>query len=102
MDERSKIVEDQRREIKDALAPWMDDITSALIRVYPDPNGVDDILSQSIGKQPKCRLLYILDPEGQQRSSNVTQSGVDTSFREQDLGDRPYFKGNLPDRKSVV
>ena len=72
MDERSKIVEDQRREIKDALAPWMDGIATALIPVYPDPDAVDEILRQSIGLQPKCRLLYILDPEGQQRSSNVT------------------------------
>jgi hypothetical protein len=96
MDERSQIVADQRQEIKDALVPWMDEIASALIPVYPDPDGVDDILHQAIGMQPKCRLLYLLDPEGQQCSSNVTQTGVDPSFREQDLGERPYFKGNLP------
>lgn len=96
MEERDKLVESQKAEIKQALEPWMQGIINSLIPVYPNLDRADELLSRAIHDQPKCKLLYILDPDGRQRTSNITQDAIDPSFRKQDLADRPYFSGNLP------
>jgi hypothetical protein len=96
MDNRSKLLESQKREIREALEPWMQAAAQTLIEVVPDMDKADEVLSRAIHEQPKCKLLYILDPEGIQRTSNITQTSVDPSARNQVLRDRPYFTGNLP------
>jgi hypothetical protein len=96
MENRSALLKSQKREIKEALEPWMQSTAQKLIAVESDMDRVDETLALAIHEQAKCKLLYILDVEGSQRSSNITQTSVDPSARNQGLADRPYFTGNLP------
>jgi hypothetical protein len=96
MENRSALLKSQKREIKEALEPWMQSTAQNLIAAEPDIDRVDETLSLAIHEQPKCKLLYILDAEGTQRSSNITQTSIDPSARNQELANRPYFTGNLP------
>jgi len=96
MENRSALLKSQKREIKEALEPWMQSTAQNLIAAEPDIDRVDETLSLAIHEQPKCKLLYILDAEGTQRSSNITQTSIAPSARNQELANRPYFTGNLP------
>lgn len=96
MENRSALLKSQKREIKEALEPWMQATAQRLITVEQDMDRADETLTRAIHEQPKCKLLYIIDSEGTQRSSNINQTSVDPAARNQNLGDRPYFTGNLP------
>ena len=95
---RQTLVEYQKGEIKAELDPWLGAIAEAVRGVWPDPDGIDRVLAEALPGQPKCRLLYLIDPEGRQISSNVSPEGIDPSFRGQTLADRPYFRATLPYR----
>ena len=96
LDERGTLVQAQKTEIREALNPWLTQAAEAVISVWPDINQIDQRLADVIVQQPKCRMLYILSPEGVQLSSNIRQDVIESDFRNQDLSDRPYFTGNLP------
>lgn len=96
LDERGTLVQEQKAEIREALDPWLTKAAENVAAAWPDADQIDQALSVLIGEQPKCRMLYILSPEGVQLSSNVRQDSIEPEFRNQDLSDRPYFTGNLP------
>jgi hypothetical protein len=65
---------------------------------WPDLDAVADYLLQSLCRLPHCQLLYVIDIHGKQLSGNVTRNGIDNTWQDQDLSDRPFFSGDLPFR----
>lgn len=49
-----------------------------------------------------CKLLYAVDCDGRQYSSNVSLGGVDASVRGADLSHRPYVGSMTPDKKFLL
>ncbi len=70
--------------------------------LWPDNQALTEYLSESLCRLPHCQLLYAINPDGSQYSGNVTRYGVDESWRNQDLSNRPYMKTNLPYRGMIL
>lgn len=85
---------------KDALASTIDKPLYALAArceiAWGDPDRLDRLLSQEIGRVPSCDYLYAWDLHGQMVSSLVERGSTDPSWRGWDLSNRPYLKNNLP------
>jgi len=70
--------------------------------VWPDADALDAVLGCHIHDLPNCHLLYALDTDGRQISSNVAPGGVELRWRGQALAERPYQTGNLPYKGLVL
>ncbi len=77
------------------LAEPMAAVAARCEPVWTDAERLDAVLADAIGTIPHCHLLYALDTEGRQLSSNISATGSDPRFRGQTLAERP-FTGNLP------
>ena len=60
------------------------------LRVWFNRARLDQVLADHIGKCPHCELIYALDTDGRQVSSNVYAGRIDQSGYGQDLSRRPY------------
>lgn len=69
---------------------------------WADHDTLDRRLSDAIDSIPDCHLLYVLDTNGSQISSNVFEHRIDIASRGQRLSDRPFHTGNLPYRGMVL
>lgn len=78
---------------------WLADKASP---VWPDADALDQVLAQGFMTLHYCHLLYALDREGRQLSSNVAPADVGREWRGQDLSGRPYLAGSLPFRGFVL
>jgi|GEM_PF-6190613 len=89
---------------KDALASTIDKPLYALAArceiAWGDPDRLDRLLSQEIGRVPSCDYLYAWDLHGQMVSSLVERGSTDPSWRGWDLSNRPYLKNTCPSRES--
>ena len=73
---------------------------SALL--WPDRKELTDYLADSLCRLPHCQLLYAINPDGSQYTGNVSRYGVDDSWQNQDLSERPYMTANLPFRGLIL
>ena len=60
------------------------------IRVWFNRGRLDQVLSENVGVCPHCELLYAIDSDGRQVSSNIRTGAIDTDAYGQDLSRRPY------------
>lgn len=60
------------------------------IRVWFNRERLDRVLSENAGACPHCELLYAIDTDGRQVSSNIRAGEIDTAAYGQDLSRRPY------------
>lgn len=51
---------------------------------------LDSLLASCIGALDNCELLYAIDSDGRQVSSNIHRQSIDVSACGQDLSTRPY------------
>jgi len=65
-------------------------IARRAVRIWFNRDRVDQLLSESIGACPQCSLLYAIDTNGRQVSSNVYENRIDPDAYGQDLSHRPY------------
>jgi hypothetical protein len=65
-------------------------IAKRALRVWFNRDRLDQILAEHIGQCPHCELIYAIDPDGRQVSSNVYVGNIDQSAYGQDLSRRPY------------
>ena len=65
-------------------------IAKRALRVWFNRDRLDQILAEHIGQCPHCELIYAIDPDGRQVSSNVYVDNIDQSAYGQDLSRRPY------------
>ncbi len=57
---------------------------------------LDEILANALADMPVCQLLYAIDTNGQQVSSNVGRQGIDRGKHGQNLAQRPYLASAVP------
>lgn len=87
---------------KEALAGFVKKPMSVFAQrcaeVWPDPDAIDAILREANKEIPYSHLLFVLNIDGIQISSNVEPDKTDTSWRGLDQSKRPYLMKNLPYR----
>jgi len=66
--------------------------------VWPDANALDTILLEARQEIPYSHLLFVLNIDGIQMSSNVELKHTDKEWRGLDQSKRPYLMKNLPYR----
>ncbi len=60
------------------------------VRVWFNRGRLDQVLSENLEICPHCELLYAIDTDGRQVSSNIRASQIDPDAHGQDLSQRPY------------
>jgi hypothetical protein len=65
-------------------------IAKQSITVWFNRDRLDRLLAQYVGLLEDCELLYAIDDNGRQVSSNIHASTIDISAYGQDLSGRPY------------
>lgn len=87
---------------KEALATIIDKPLEALaercVPVWDDIDGLDQLLQEAHKEIPFAQLLFALNVDGVQRSSNVGADQVDLNWRGLDQSKRPYLMKKLPYR----
>jgi len=87
---------------KEALAGLVEkpmaDFADRCADVWQDADALDAILLEAHKEIPYCHLLFVLNIDGIQISSNVEANNTDTSWRGLDQSKRPYLMKNLPYR----
>lgn len=87
---------------KDALAgnvaTPLADLAARCTAVWPDSDALDALFVESIAGIPHSHLLFAIDIDGLQVTSNVEPNTVDTDWRGRDQSKRPYLMKNLPYR----
>lgn len=73
---------------------------SALL--WSDCAELTEYLADSLCRLPHCQLLYAINPNGTQYTGNITRYGIDESWQNQDLSERPYMSANLPYRGLIL
>jgi hypothetical protein len=70
-------------------------IARRAVRVWFNRERLDRVLLEAIGECLQCDLLYAIDTDGRQVSSNVYEHSIDPGTYGQDLSPRPYLV-NMP------
>lgn len=60
------------------------------VRVWFNQGRLDQVLVENVGACPHCELLYAIDSDGRQVSSNIRPGTLDVAAYGQDLSRRPY------------
>lgn len=94
MDWLEKAINKQRDSIEDLLAEPLKLIADICAECWTDPVKLDDELSDYIRhkKDHRCRLLYAINKQGLQHSSNISDVIVDDTVVGQNLLNRPYLE----------
>ncbi|MBT6079196.1 MAG: hypothetical protein HOG56_02530 [Gammaproteobacteria bacterium] len=104
----SEFVEAEKERLADYLQQPMAELAQACSGCWGDVVALDGLLSDSLfdggecSQLPGCELLYVVDCEGTQVSSNVMPEMVNRLVRGQHLSDRPYFSIDQEKRGRVV
>ena len=61
------------------------------VRVWFNRDRLDRVLSEGITQHLSCDLIYAIDTEGRQVSSNIHNDSIDQNSYGQDLSRRPYL-----------
>lgn len=77
-------------------------LASACAAAWPDPDALDAQLARGIALVPACALLYVLDPQFQQISSNVSRVQTLPYLRGQSLQGRPFLAKRPDDNDLTV
>ena len=59
-------------------------------RVWFNRDRLDQVLAENVNACLHCELIYAIDSDGRQLSSNVYQDTIDSTAYGQDLSRRPY------------
>ena len=65
-------------------------IAKRSFRVWFNRDRLDRLLAEYIGALKDCELIYAIDADGHQASSNIHTNAIDISAYGQDLSRRPY------------
>jgi len=87
---------------KEALAEIVEkplaSIADRCAEAWPNPDALDQLLLDAHNEIPYTHLLFVLNIDGIQISSNVEKDNADLSWRGLDQSKRPYIMKNLPYR----
>lgn len=93
---------EQRKTLTALFEPPMLNLSKQCINFWFDLEGLDQVLSTHFASVPHCHLVYAIDKFGKQVSSNISASGIDPSYRNQDLSRRPYSVSLYPKRHFML
>ena len=65
-------------------------IAKLSVTVWFNRERLDKLLAGYVGQLDNCELLYAIDENGRQISSNIHAGAIDTAAYGQDLSQRPY------------
>jgi len=87
---------------KNALAKLVEQPLAAIAdrcaNAWPDADALDQLLKEAYQEIPYAHLLFVLNIDGIQVSSNVEKDNADLAWRGLDQSKRPYLMKNLPYR----
>lgn len=69
---------------------------------WADQDQLDIALKAALPHIEGCKLLYAVDCNGEQYSSNVSAGGIDEAVRGDDLSHRPYIGAMTQDKKFLL
>ena len=65
-------------------------LASRAVRVWFNRGRLDQLLCEDVTGFPECDMVYAIDSDGIQVSSNICEASIDRSAYGQDLSHRPY------------
>jgi hypothetical protein len=84
-------IRERRAMLTARLSSHLARIAQSLEKHIDDPDRLDAILLKALPSLAPASLVYVIDREGWQRSSNISPAGRDISKRWQNLSGRPYL-----------
>jgi hypothetical protein len=89
-------VSHKKKFLASLLKAPLEQLASHACASWDNAESLTQALQASLCKLPHCQLLYATDTNGRQLSANITRTGIDNTWRGQDLSARPYLQGILP------
>lgn len=89
-------IDHQRTMLTRYLRSAMESLSVDSALNWHDPAALDQTLSRALHSMPLCGLIYAINTEGMQVSSNVMPSLVDRAKRRQNLASRPFLSNVVP------
>ena len=101
MSSLQQVISTKKAALAEAVESPLRDIANTLAEL-PDINCADNLLFALKKTVPYCHLVYVLDVNGRQISSNISHEGPDSTWYGQDLSQRPFFNTSLPFRGMIL
>lgn len=98
-------IDDRKSRLHQYLQDPMLQLANSLVTVIDQHTLLDKTLSQSFMLHPvlkRCDRFYVLNTNGIQISSRVERQAIDPGAYGQDLSQRPYLAGEVPDNDIML
>jgi hypothetical protein len=92
----NETIKAQRALMAARLESPMSGLVAQCATSWHDRDRLDEILRAALADMPVCRLIYAIDTNGSQISSNVGRHGIDRDKYGQNLAHRPYLSSATP------
>ena len=89
-------IQQQRLSLEQSLTTPLSKTAFACESVWPDRQGLAEVLLKHLKKIPNCTFLYALDTNGIQISDNISSTGLLPEHFGRDRSQRPYMKEVVP------
>jgi hypothetical protein len=83
----------QRQMLDSILSQAMRKLAKLCATVMDNRHELEMVLTEALPHLSYCKHLYVLNADGRQISSNITQHGIDESHFARERMDRPYMQG---------
>jgi hypothetical protein len=101
-DSLGEAIRQHRRRLESQLSAGLEPIASACAGRWHDRQALDAWLQQQFAGICCCQLLYVIDTQGRQCSSNISRAGIDPQACGQNLSGRPYLAGYSQARDFIL
>jgi len=96
MSSLKQVISAKKTALARAIESPLSHLSQDIAPYWSDADKLDLALTAQKNTVPYCHLLYALDVNGKQVSSNINNESIDSGLREQDLSNRPFFNTALP------
>ncbi len=97
-----EVISAKKAALAEAIESPLQVLAELLPALWQDVGATDQLLAEQKRTVPYCQLLYTIDVNGRQLSSNITHEGIDDAWQGQDLSQRPFFNTSLPYRGMIL
>lgn len=97
-----QVISAKKAALAQAIESPLAQLAQGIAPYWSDVDKLDHELIANRQSVPYCHLLYTLDVNGKQVSSNINEESVDRSLRKQDLSQRPFFNTALPYKGMIL
>ncbi|MGF1642992.1 MAG: PDC sensor domain-containing protein [Thiotrichales bacterium] len=89
-------IQQQRAELENLLAGPVAALAAKCVEVWPDRDGLSQVLSDYLKVLPDAKFLYALDCDGVQLSDTAGREGLRPEHFKRDRSRRPYMSAVVP------